>query len=110
MTDVLKTVISCVSELMKGLLSCIHTLQVRSFFGDPASKDPLEKQIQKKFKEFDADGNGSLDKKEMRDLLRMTAAQCTHTRTHSLPSQCTHTRTPCRPLHPPAPPALAPLN
>jgi Ca2+-binding EF-hand superfamily protein len=54
----------------EGTLDVLKT--VRSFFGDPSSKEPLEKQIKKKFDDADVDKSGALDQKEMKTLLRNT--------------------------------------
>jgi len=58
------------APLEEGVTDVLKT--VRSFFGDPNSKDPLEKQIRKKFDDADVDKSGALDKKEMKALLRAT--------------------------------------
>ena len=58
------------APLEEGVTDVLKT--VRSFFGDPNSKDPLEKQIKKKFDDADVDKSGALDKKEMKTLLRNT--------------------------------------
>lgn len=58
------------APLEEGVTDVLKT--VRSFFGDPNSKDSLETQIRKKFNEADVDKSGALDKKEMKALLRAT--------------------------------------
>lgn len=54
----------------EGMQDTLQT--IRFFFADPKSKDPLEKQIKKKFDEVDVDKSGALDKKEFKELIMKT--------------------------------------